>query len=162
MRRLTGRILLPLALLVAWLLLNDTLSFGQVLLGALFAMLISLAIRQLRPLAAQPHRLHLLFGLLWHVLLDIIRSNIAVAAVILGANRQQPNVGFITIPLDMRDPHGLAMLAVILTATPGTVWTDLSPDTNKLTLHVLDLKDEAGWIRLIKDRYERPLMEIFE
>ncbi len=51
---------------------------------------------------------------------------------------------------------------IIVTSTPGTVWAGLSPAGDALTLHVLDLKDEAEWIRLIKQRYERPLMRIFE
>ena len=34
--------------------------------------------------------------------------------------------------------------------------------TGRLLLHVLDLVDEETWVRLIKDRYERRLMEIFE
>jgi multicomponent K+:H+ antiporter subunit E len=38
----------------------------------------------------------------------------------------------------------------------------LSADGGTLTVHVLDLKDEAAWIRWIKERYERPLMRIFE
>ncbi len=62
----------------------------------------------------------------------------------------------------MRDPHGLAGLAMIITSTPGTVWVGLSPEGDTLTLHVLDLKDETEWIHLIKHRYERALMRIFE
>ena len=62
----------------------------------------------------------------------------------------------------MRDPYGLATLACIVTATPGTIWTGLAPDGAVLTIHVLDLQDEEAWVRTIKDRYERPLMEIFE
>jgi multicomponent K+:H+ antiporter subunit E len=31
-----------------------------------------------------------------------------------------------------------------------------------LMIHVLDLVDEAEWIRTIKQRYERHLLEIFE
>ena len=97
------------------------------------------------------------------VLIDIVRSNIAVARVVLGLTQsQRVTPGFMSVPLDMRDPHGLAVLAVILTATPGTVWVDLSEDGSRLTLHVLNLQDEEAWIRLIKQRYERPLMAIFE
>jgi multicomponent K+:H+ antiporter subunit E len=66
------------------------------------------------------------------------------------------------IPLDLRDPYGLAALACIITATPGTVWAGLSPDGGTLTIHVLDLQDEEAWVRIIKQRYERRLMEIFE
>jgi multicomponent K+:H+ antiporter subunit E len=70
--------------------------------------------------------------------------------------------GFLDIPLDMRDPHGLAVLAMIVTATPGTVLSGLADDSSMLRLHVLDLQDPEAWIRTIKQRYERPLREIFE
>ena len=88
--------------------------------------------------------------------------SIGVGRVILGAAQRQPTIGFLKIPLDLRDPHGLAMLSIIVTGTPGTVWSGHDPTTNVLTLHVLDLQDEDAWIHTIKDRYERPLMEIFE
>jgi multicomponent K+:H+ antiporter subunit E len=70
--------------------------------------------------------------------------------------------GLVTIPLELRDPHGLAVLAAIVTSTPGTVWVDLSADGSALTLHVLDLIDPGEVIDLIKGRYERRLMRIFE
>jgi len=96
------------------------------------------------------------------VLHDIIRSNLAVGSIILGASRRQPQAGFMKIPLDMRDPHGLAMLTIIVTAAPGTVWARHDTDSNVLTLHASDLQDEAAWVRTIKQRYERPLMEVFD
>lgn len=154
--------LLPAMLFALWLLLNDSLGAGQIALAALFAVLVALAVRPLRPLRAAPRRLYLAIGLILRVLVDIVRSNIAVGGIILGASRRQPDMGFMKIPLDMRDPHGLAMLSVIITSTPGTVWSGLDPQTNVLTLHVLDLQDEAEWVHTIKHRYERPLLEIFE
>ena len=154
--------LLPPVLLAVWLLLNDSLAPGQIALGVVFAGLVTWAVARLRPLPAWPRKLYLVFGLSLRVLVDIVRSNIGVGRVILGASRRQPLVGFMEIPLDMRDPHGLAMLALIVTGTPGTVWSGHDPEQNILTLHVLDLQDEAAWIHIIKHRYERPLMEIFE
>lgn len=154
--------ILPVVLLLVWLLLNSSVSAGQILLGAIAAILITAAVRTLRPLPAWPHRLYIAIGLCWHVLIDIVRSNIGVGLVILGSARRQPTIGFVQIPLEMRDPHGLAMLSVIITGTPGTVWAGHDQSTNILTLHILDLQDEASWIRTIKYRYERPLMEIFE
>jgi len=68
----------------------------------------------------------------------------------------------VKIPLDLRDPHGLAMLTVIITGTPGTVWAGHDNERNELNLHVLDLEDEAVWVYKVKQHYERPLMEIFE
>jgi multicomponent K+:H+ antiporter subunit E len=154
--------LLPIVLAVVWLQLNESLSAGHILLGVVFALLVAAVARPLRPLPAWPRRLHVAVGLCGRVLLDIVRSNIGVGRIILGATRRQPAIGFVKIPLDLRDPHGLAMLSVIVTGTPGTAWAGHDPTTNVLTLHVLDLCDEETWIRTIKDRYERPLMEIFE
>ena len=149
-------------LTVMWLLLNDSLSVGQHALGALCAALISFAVARLRPLRARPRRLHLAIGLLFQVGLDIIRSNLAVGRLILSTSHRSPHSAFIQIPLELRDPHGLAILSLIVTATPGTVWSGHDADHNVLTLHVLDLQDEAIWVHTIKQRYERPLMEIFE
>lgn len=152
-----------LALLCLWLLLNDTLEPGHIVLGALIAVLLALSVVRMRPLQARLRRLPLVVKLMFTVLLDIIRSNIGVARVILGLVRdREVKSGFLEIPLDLRDPHGLAGLAMIVTSTPGTVWVELTPDGSTLTLHVLDLRDEAALIRLIKQRYEQPLREIFE
>lgn len=57
-----------------------------------------MAVASLRPLPAWPHRLHLVVQLVWHVLIDIIRSNLAVGRIILGASRRQPQIGFLKIP----------------------------------------------------------------
>ena len=54
------------------------------------------------------------------------------------------------------------MLACIITSTPGTIWVNYDTVRGVLLIHVLDLVDEEGWTRTIKDRYERLLLEIFE
>lgn len=155
--------MLAIALLCLWLLLNDTLDPGHVVLGAVIAALLALSIVRMRPLQARPRRLPLLVKLMFTVFLDIVRSNIGVARVILGLVRdREVKPGFLDIPLELRDPHGLAGLAMIVTSTPGTVWVELTPDGSTLTLHVLDLRDEDALVGMIKQRYERPLREIFE
>lgn len=154
--------LLPVFLALMWLLLNDSLSPGHVVLGGVIALAVTAAVATLRPLPAWPRRLYAALGLIWHVFIDIVRSNLAVGRIVLGAARYRPNIEFIKIPLDLRDPHGLAMLTIIITGTPGTVWSGHDVENNVLTLHVLDLHDEAAWVRTVKQRYERPLMEIFE
>lgn len=156
------RPLLESLLLAMWLVVNESLAVHHWLLGAAFAIGIAALVRALRPKIAHPRRLSVALRLSWHVFCDVVRSNLAVGRIILGTLHQQPEIGFLRIPLEMRDPHGLAMLAVIITATPGTVWAGHDPADNVLTLHVLDLKDEGAWLHTIKQRYERPLMEIFE
>lgn len=153
---------LAAVLLALWLLLNDSLTPGHALLGLLLAIGLPLLTAEMRPLRGRARRPLAIAALLRTVLKDVVRSNFAVAGVILGGARRRATSGFMDIPIDLRDPHGLAVLACIVTATPGTVWAGLSPDGATLTLHVLDLQDEQTWVDTIKLHYERPLMEIFE
>ena len=90
-----------------------------------------------------------------------MKSNIAVARIILGTKRKERTAGFVEIPLELRDPYGLAALACIITSTPGTLWVDFNEASGILTIHVLDLVNESEWVGIIKGRYERRLMEIF-
>ncbi|NYT83084.1 Na+/H+ antiporter subunit E [Alcaligenaceae bacterium] len=162
MSRLLKKLSLPALLLALWLLLNDSLSPGNLVLGAALAVLLAWLAAALRPLRAYPKRPLTALRLIWNVAVDITKSNIAVARIVWLGRRANATPGFIQIPIRMRDPHGLAALACIITYTPGTVWSDFAEADGQLTLHVLDLKDEAAWIELVQQRYERPLMEIFE
>jgi multicomponent K+:H+ antiporter subunit E len=150
-------------LLATWLLLNQTLAPGQVLLGLALSVVLAWFGHDLRPLRARLRRVDRALDLFFVVFWDILRSNVAVARIVLGlVGRRQVRSGFVKVPLDLRDDHGLAVLACIVTSTPGTVWAGLSPDGTTLTLHVLDLRDEDEWVRMIKRRYERRLIEIFQ
>lgn len=150
-------------LTVLWLALNQTFAPGHLVLGVLLALLLAWASATLRPLQARLVRIDLALALMGVVLVDVVRSNLHVAGIVLGlSGRRRIVSGFLDIPLELRDPHGLAALAVILTSTPGTVWVELSPEGDLLRIHVLDLVDEQYWVRHIKDRYERPLRRIFE
>jgi multicomponent K+:H+ antiporter subunit E len=155
--------LLVLGLTLTWWLLADTFSLGQLLLGLVVSLLMVFGFRAVRPVQPRLRRPASALKLLGRVALDILRSNYNVARIVLGlTGGREIRSGFVDIPLDLRDPHGLATLAAIVTSTPGTVWTNLSEDGAKLTLHVLDLTEEAAWIETIKQRYERLLMEIYE
>ena len=156
-------LILILALVAMWLLLNNTLGVGQAVLGTVLALLMVLGFRSLRPVQPYVRRPRAAIQLTTRVLLDIVRSNVAVARVILGLTGQRTvRSGFVDIRLDLRDPHGLAVLAAIVTSTPGTVWAGLTPDRGTLTLHVLDLQDQLAVTHTIKERYERLLLEVFE
>ena len=72
--------------------------------------------------------------------LDIVRSNIVVALQVLGPERNI-TPGFIWVPLDIDNIHGIAALTSIITLTPGTVSSALSADRRHLLVHVLNLKD---------------------
>lgn len=161
MTRLIPFPIASVGLLSFWLLLNQTLSLGHILLGTAIALIGGWALAALQPPKAHPRQLVVVLRLAAIVFADIVRSNIAVARVILGFGRRRRTSGFVEIPLELRDPYGLATLACIITSTPGTLWVNFNAASGNLTIHVLDLVDKTEWVRIIKERYERPLLEIF-
>ncbi len=151
---------LALSLFIVWLLLTQSFSPGQILLGGIVAILATHAMAALRPEPSAIGPLKASLKLAGRVAVDIVRSNFAVAAIVLFP-RQERVAGFVRLPLELRNRNGLAVLALIITATPGTIWVQFDRGRGILLVHVLDLIDEAEWIRLVKLRYEAPLLEIF-
>ncbi|MCK9507769.1 MAG: Na+/H+ antiporter subunit E [Pigmentiphaga sp.] len=156
---------LSVGLLLIWLLLNQSLSLGHILLGSVFAVVLPIWTLRTRTVDTHPGRparplvaIRLLLIVMW----DSFVSNIDVSRIILSRRMRRANSGFLKIPLELKDPYGIGLLVTIITSIPGTVCTELSDDRTVLTLHVLNLDDEAYWINLIKSRYETPLREIFE
>jgi multicomponent K+:H+ antiporter subunit E len=160
------RLLLPHPFLSAglgltWLVLNAPPSPGSIVLALLIGLIVPAVMRALRPAPVRVRRPGLAVRLLFTVLYDMLRSNIDVARIILGLHRGERRTGFVSIPLDMKTPFGLSVLSIILTATPGTLWVQYDTHTGRLLMHLIDDTDSEGWVRRVKDRYERPLMEIF-
>jgi multicomponent K+:H+ antiporter subunit E len=159
MRRLLPFPLLAATLFAMWVLLTD-FSPGHIL----FAVVVALAVpRVMLVLQADRPRIRLGMAaarLAARVLADIVRSNIAVARLVLGRRRSRRS-GFIRFPTRLRSPEALAALAIIVSATPGTIWVAHDSRRHVMLIHVLDLGDEDAWITLLRDRYETLLMEIF-
>lgn len=160
MRKLLPHPLVSAGIFLLWLLLNRTTAPGPALVGLAVALLGGWALARLSPGGPKPRRPDLMLLLAGRVLVDIARSNIAVARIIL-ERRGGRRAGFVRIQLALREPQALAVLACILTATPGSAWAEFDAAEGQLLLHVLDLGEDDAWVRLVKDRYERPLMEIF-
>lgn len=162
MNRLFPHPVMFFALLAMWLILT-AFTLGHLILGSIIACGASWVVSLLRPKKVVIHSWPAAIKLFFVVGYDILKSNIAVSGIILQgpANRHRPP-GFIRIMLRLRDRNGLAALAMIVTATPGTAWIEHDPEEGWLLLHILDLREEDDWQKLIGNRYETLLMEIFE
>lgn len=154
--------LLSLSLVIMWLLLQQTVSLGHILLGSIIAIGAGKAMQALEPEQPRVRNIGAIIKLIGLVVADVLRSNIAVATITLSGRKHQPHPAFILMPLELKDRLGLAVLSMILTATPGSAWLEYSPTHNTVLLHVLDLVDERSWVDTVKHRYERLLLEIFQ
>lgn len=163
MKRWFPQPLTSVLLALAWLLINQSLSAGHLVLACILAISLPLLFRRLQPLNDPViYRPMALFSLLAMALVEIIRSCFNVSRIIMFRKSDGIQSQFIRIPLDMTDSYGLALLSCLINITPGTVWVEIMPDSGDLCLHVFDLHDEQWWVDTIKSRYEKPLMVIFE
>ena len=160
--RLIPSLTLSTTLFVVWVLLHQSLNPATLLSALLVAVVVPLITRSLRPASVVMRRLDVLARLVLIVLRDMTRSAWLVARELLSKRNADIHSAFLRVPLDARDPNALAGLAMIVCLTPGTAWAELSMDRTVLMLHVFELKNEQGMIEMIKTRYERPLMQIFE
>jgi multicomponent K+:H+ antiporter subunit E len=152
--------ILAVSLVIMWMLLNG-FTLGHLVLGILVAIFASWAMASLRPEKPKLRKWYLLPKLFFIVLYDVAKSNIQVAWLILRGRKSGRKPGFLTIPLEIEDRTSLAILAVVLTSTPGSAWLEYDSYDKSILMHVLDLADEEQWIDTIKNRYEKLLMEIF-
>lgn len=161
LRKVFPHPLLTILLTLVWCLLVNRPSQGAVAFGLILGIIIPImtsAFWPERPPITRPWRLFSYFGL---VVWDIMVANVQVAMIVLFKpnDKMQPN--WINIPLDLRTPEAISVLASTITLTPGTLSADLSDDGQSLLVHALDAPDPDAVRDDIKKRYEARLMEIF-
>ncbi len=159
-RTLIPSIPLSVAVFVFGLLLPDHINAAYIALALLLALLIPQVAKRLEREFAYVATLRPVPKLILVVLYDIVRSNIHVARLVLGPESAL-KPGWVWVPLDLTNIHGITALASLITLTPGTVSAELSDDRRYLLIHALDLQDPQAVIDEIKNRYEAPLKEIF-
>jgi multicomponent K+:H+ antiporter subunit E len=147
-------------LFVTWLLLNNTVAPGHLVLGAFLALgipLLTSGLSQPQPALHKPIKTAR-YALM--VLGDIVTANLEVARQVLGP-LDQLHPALIAMPLDIEGDLPITLLASTVSLTPGTVSSEVSQCRKFLYIHALTMTDEAELIATIKERYEKPLMEIF-
>ncbi|HVR48779.1 MAG TPA: Na+/H+ antiporter subunit E [Pseudorhodoferax sp.] len=162
MKRLVPSPPLSLTLFVVWLLLHQSMDASTLLSGALLGLVVPLITQSLRPATVRMRRPAVAVQLAGAAVADMLVSAKNVAWLILTRRNVRLNGYFVVVPLELRDPNGLAVLAMIMCLTPGTAWGELSLDRTKLLIHVFDLVNEDEFIVRLKTRYERPLLDIFQ
>lgn len=160
--RLLPHPVLSAFLAVLWLLLVNEFSAGHAVLGVVLGVAVPLATSAYWPGSPRLRRPAAVPGYAAVVLADIVVSNIEVAYLVLFRRGGTLRSRFVTVPLALKSPEAVAVLAGTITLTPGTVSADLCADGGALLVHCLETEDPDGVVARIKDRYESRLKEIFE
>lgn len=162
LKRVLPHPVLSITLTFVWLALVNKITLGNLILGGALGMIVPLVTAPYwpdRPTLRNPlMAAEYILVVLW----DIVVANVQVAMIILFKRNADLSPAWISIPLDLRTPEAITILAGTITMTPGTVSADLSEDGTSLLVHCLHAPDPDGVVHDIKSRYERRLMEIFE
>jgi len=153
--------LLTLILAVVWVLLQNEVSAGMVVFGIILGILIPWMTSIWWPDTPKGFRLGKMISYSVIVIWDIIVANIQVAWIVLTVPNAKLKPAWIVIPLKLKQPEAITVLAGTITLTPGTVSADLSDEGHSLLVHVLHTDDPDGVRDEIKTRYELRLLEIF-
>ncbi len=149
-----------LLLFIVWLLLNNSFSAGQIVLATFFALTIPWLVTGMRDEQPKIRKPWLAVRYFFMVLKDILVANIQVALLIIGpVKKLKP--GFVAVPIHLDSDLGITILASTVSLTPGTVSAEVSKDKAWLYIHALHLENEEELINDIKQRYEKPIKEIF-
>ena len=153
---------LSVALVLVWLLLQNSFDLGNLLLGLVLGLCIPLWTSGLwpKPLRVRSWGAGLRYSVM--VIRVIVVANIDVARLILFRRSSELRTRWVSVPLELSSPEAITVLAGTVTMTPGTVSCDLSADGRHLLVHCLDAPDAEQIVREIKTRYEARLKEIFE
>ncbi|QUJ76993.1 Na+/H+ antiporter subunit E [Sulfitobacter albidus] len=153
--------LLTILLAVVWTLLQNQITAGMVVFGLILGTIIPRLTEPFWP--ERPKGIHTVKFLRYAVMVlwDIMVANVQVAWIVLTVSNDKLKPAWITIPLDLRKPEAITILAGTITLTPGTVSADLSTSGHYLLVHVLHTDDPEAERDTIKARYEAPLKEIF-
>ncbi len=147
-------------LALSWLLLQHSLAPVHLIAGLLIGLVIPRLLHDFLPRPATLNwapALRLTRLVLW----DIVISNITVARLVLGP-LSRPRPAWVPVPLALTHPTAISLLATIITTTPGTVSCTIDEPGRQILVHALDCSDPAQMAADIKQRYELPLLAIFE
>ena len=162
MSRILPHPLLSFLIALTWVFLVNDFSAGHIVLGAIIGVAVPLLTSAYWPGRPRLRNWPAILSYVGVVLWDIVVSNVQVAYLVLFRRSDRLRSQFVVVPLELKTPEAITVLAGTITMTPGTVSADLSSDSQALLVHCLDVADPEALVATIKTRYERRLKEIFE
>jgi len=162
MQRIFPHPALSICLIVLWFLLVARWNLGNLVLACVLATALPLLTSAWWPERPRMKRPIEFAAYVLMVLWDIVVANFQVARIVLFMPRDRIRSAWVTVPLDLRSPEAITLLAGTITMTPGTLTADMSACGRALLVHSLHAPDPDAVRDDIKARYETRLKRIFE
>jgi multicomponent Na+:H+ antiporter subunit E len=147
-------------LAVCWMALTGDWSLAAAFLSTALAWLLMRLVRPLGGTGFRRVRLLRLPGFLLYLAKEVLVANVKVAAAVVApSGRLRPAIAAVPMRLD-RDAE-IALLANLITLTPGTLSLEVSPDRRTLYVHAMSTDGPEALRRELRDGFERRILEVF-
>lgn len=148
--------LLIIVIALGWCAATDSFSLGSLVFGGLLATATLYLVRgKVGPGGFWKQALALL-ALTWLFIKELILSAVRVGILVLRPNlKAHLRPDMIEYPLTVESDAQIALLANLITLTPGTLSVDVSDDRRHLLIHAIDVPDREAVIRDIREGFER-------
>lgn len=158
---MTSLILANLVLALAWAAVSGSFSGINLLFGFVLGAIALLFIRERVGTGAYLRRIWAILVLSTTFLKELVLSAVRVAVMVLSP-RMNMRPGFLAFPLEVESDAEIALLANMISLTPGTLSVDVSDDRKTLFIHFMDVGDAEAAKRDITNGFERQIREVFE
>lgn len=141
-----------------WAALVGEVDTPHLIFGFVLGYFVLWAIRPL--VGGEYHRkLPMFVGFLAFFLRELVLSTLRVAWEVVTPDRKR-RPGIVAVPLDARTDTEIAVLANLVTLTPGTLSMDVSSDRRELYVHAMFVEDPDEVRRDIKEGFERRVLAL--
>ncbi len=147
-------LLLNLTLMALWVASTGVFTYANSALGFLVGFVVLWWLQTLLGPTAYFRKLPLALWFSALFLWEVLKSNLRVAWDVVTPNRlREP--GIVAVPLDAESDAEIAVLANLITLTPGSLCLDVSEDRRTLYVHAMFAREPDQVRREIKQRFER-------
>ena len=147
-----------IAIALIWAFLHTSYTFKNFFIGFVIGAILLLLFQRRFGQDFYLRKILKVLKLLFIFIKEIVVANFQVFFLVIKP-KLHLRPGIIQLPIDLRSPLKIVILANMITLTPGTLTMEISPDNKILYIHVLDIGDEEAIKNDIRTKFENNIKE---
>ena len=153
--------LLNILLMMVWVALTGQLNYANFVFGYVLGFFILWMINRTNTNSKKEYfyRVPKILAFIFYFFYDLMKANWEVAKDVITPNYNM-KPGIIKYEMDAKTDFEITMLSNMIAITPGTLVIDISKDKKYIYIHAMYLNDKEKFIKDMKERTEKKLLEI--
>ncbi|GAA0136495.1 Na+/H+ antiporter subunit E [Paenibacillus sp. YSY-4.3] len=153
------QILLNFLIAVIWMFLNNDWSVSGLVVGYAIGLILIGLFGRLWPQGFYMRKVWAILKLLVLFIRELFKSSFVVIGQVLSP-KLNIRPGIFAYTTELKSDWEVAILANLITLTPGTLTLDVSRDGSILYIHAMDLGDVDELCSEIRSTFEKAIMEV--